>query len=457
MVNRDASGSGLSRRTFLTATGMAGAAVALASCARGDTPAAAQTGGKRDPLAGVSGSTLNFAACLPISGAFTIITKPWAAAMKYACDEVNEAGGLKVGGKTVKVSSPLIDEGYAAAPALASAQKFFSQGGRYLGGLVSEEAPVAVLGINEQADALVTSCINGLPAMMPNKLRFFEDALTYRTGALRAQFAYNELGLRRIATIELKNSWGASYQETFAKAFTELGGQIVARDYMEVTDTDFSSRISGWKSKNPDGLYVIIGDGPGTTIAAQATQLGFDSQPILTEGAWDPNSYVKTGASFIERCYYLAEYPYCHWNADIAALAKKLYDDEKLYTTNWFWQGYDSTRMVLAAMAAANSTDPRDVIEALPHAIADGQDKWLVKAKGGVATETKGVYLQTPVWMARFKPVTTDFLSEAPLEPVKGAAYQEQPGWMPESWKGYKVAAGDVTVPSIDDIKALAG
>ncbi len=455
MTRPEASRRPLSRRTFLAGTGMAAAAVAMASCSR--TSTGGKTGGASNPLAGVNGSTLSFGACLPLSGAFTIITKPWAAAMRYACDEVNEAGGLTIKGKKIKVEAPVIDEGYAAAPALASVQKLLSQGGRYVGGLVSEEAPVAVLGINEQANTLVTACINGLPAMMPNKLRFFEDALTYATGGLRAQFAYSELGLRRIATIELKNSWGNSYQTTFAKAFTELGGEIVARDYMQVTDTDFSGRISGWKSKNPDGLYIIIGDGPGTTIAAQATQLGFDSQPILTEGAWDPNSYAKTGKSFIDRCYYLAEYPYSHWNSDIAALAEKLYKDEKLYTTNWFWQGYDSTRMVLAAMDAANSTDPRDVVEALPQAISDGANKWLVQAKGAVGTKEKGVFLQTPVWMSKFKPVTTDFLSEAPLEPVQQTAYQGAQGWMPESWDGYTQAADKVTTPSMSDLKSLVG
>jgi len=164
MTRPEASRS-LSRRTFLAGTGMAATAVAMASCSR--TSTRGKTGGASNPLAGVKGSTLSFGACLPLSGAFTIITKPWAAAMQYACDEVNEAGGLTIKGKKIKVEAPVIDSGYAAAPALASVQKLLSQGGRYVGGLVSEEAPVAVLGINEQANTLVTACINGLPELAP--------------------------------------------------------------------------------------------------------------------------------------------------------------------------------------------------------------------------------------------------------------------------------------------------
>jgi branched-chain amino acid transport system substrate-binding protein len=441
------------RRKFLAGSAAVAGAFGLASTGFLASGAGAATG--KNKLLGVTGKSLNFDCCLPISGAFTIITKPWAAAMRYACDEVNAAGGLKIAGKRIKVNSPLIDEGYAAAPATVSVDKFLAQGGHFVGGFVSEEAPVAVEGFNVNADLLVTCCINGTPALLPNKLRFFEDALAQATGGLRAHFMYNELGLRRIATIELSNSWGAAYQTTFAKAFTELGGEIVSRDYMAVTDTDFSSRISAWKPKNPDGLYIIIGDGPGTTIASQATQLGFGSLPILTEGAWDPNSYIATGKSYIDRCYYLAEYPYCHWNPEIETLAKRLWKDEKMYTTNWFWQGYDSTRMVLAAMDLAGSTDPRDVMAALPEAISNGRHKWLVKANGAVATKTKGVYLETPVWMAKFKPVTTDFLSEAPLAPVSGKQYLGAQGWMPKQWSGYTQASSAVKPPTLADLQRL--
>lgn len=455
-MNNPVPQSYVSRRTVLQSAMATAALLGLGACSR-SSETSSSTPGSTDPMVAVNNGTLSFAACLPISGAFTIITKPWAAAMAYACDERNQAGGLKIQGKTVKAEAPLIDEGYAAAPALASVQKFFSQGGHYVGGLVSEEAPVAVLGINQQADALVATCINGSPAFSDNSLRFFVDALNYSTGLARARFAYDELGLRRMATIELKNSWGASYQESFAKAFTELGGEVVVRDYMQVTETDFSSRISAWKQQDPDGLYIIIGDGPGTTIGTQATDLGFDSQPILTEGAWDPNSYQEAGASFIERCYYLAQYPYCHFSDEVGALAERLYKDHQLYLTNWFWQGYDSTRMVLDAMEVADSTAPADVIEALPEAVETGADKWLIKAPGVVKTADKGVFLQVPLWMSKFKSVDTDFLSEAPLEPVSNTDYHEIQGWLPEEWDGYTTEQDAVAVPSNADLQSLLG
>jgi branched-chain amino acid transport system substrate-binding protein len=427
----------ISRRALLGGSAMGAMALVLAACSRDGGSTSTGGSGATKPLLALSTGALSFAACLPISGAFTTVTVPWAAALRYAAEERNAAGGLRIKGKSYKVNAPLIDEGYAAAPALASAQKFFSQGGHYVGGLVSEEAPAALLGVNTQADALINTCINGTPALSKNSLRFFHDALNQATGDVRARFAYKELGLRKIATIELKNSWGASYQETFAAAFTELGGKIVARDYMDVTETDFTSRISAWKAFAPDGIYIIIGNSPGVTIATQATQLGFDTQPFLLEGAWDPNVYKSTGASFMDRSYYLAQHPYCHTTPEGTALAKKLYDDEHLFVTNWFWQGYDSTRMVLDAMESANSTDPRDVIQALPAAITAGADKWLIKATGGVATKDKGVFLQTPVWMSKFRSLDTDFVSESPLVAVNNAAYAGVQGWLPKAWKGY--------------------
>jgi len=449
--------SDISRRAMLSGTAAGSLALLLSACTRDSGGSTGASTGSGNPLLAISNGALSFAVCLPVSGAFTTVTVPWAQAVKYAADERNEAGGLKIKGKSYKVTAPMIDEGYAAAPALASAQKFFSQGGHYIGGLVSEEAPTALLGVNEQADALISTCIVGNPSLSKNNLRLFGDSLTQATGSMRAHFAYDELKLRKIATIELKNSWGASYQETFAAAFKELGGEIVARDYMDVTDTDFTARISGWKAFSPDGIYIIIGNSPGITIANQAAQLGFDSQPFLLEGAWDPNVYKTTGAAFIDRSYYVSQYPYCHTTSAAVKLAQKLHDDKNLFVTNWFWQGYDSTRMVLDAMELANSTDPRDVISALPEAVEKGASKWLIKAPGAVATKEKGVYLKTPVWMAKFRPLDTDFINESPLVAVDNAKYANVQGWLPAQWKGYSQDLADVQPLTDAELKKLVG
>jgi branched-chain amino acid transport system substrate-binding protein len=413
-------------------------------------------GGEHKFFAIENNSELNFGVFLPTSGPFTITTVPWTAAIRYAIEERNEAGGLKIGGKSFKVKAPLYDTGYAAAPSLRATRKFVSNGGHYVGGLVSVEGPQAVLGVNERAKLLVVLAITGADvALTYNKLRVFDNALAQAVGPVKAQFAYKHLGLRRIATIELKNTWGKDYQESFAKEFERLGGKVVARDYMLVTQTDYTGIISSWKSKNPDSFYVIIGDGPGTKICRQLDALGFTDQPILTEGAWDPNSYKDVGKDFIQRCYYMAEYPYSHWSKKNSEFAERLYKEHQLYLTNWFWDGYDSTRMVLDAMELAGSTYPEAVIKALPEAIAKGRDKWMIKAKGAVTTEKKGIYVKVPMWMSQFKPVDTYFLKEACLKPVGISAYEGVPGWMPGAWKGYRQSPKDIEPATSTQLERL--
>lgn len=456
--NNDDDPKDLGRREMIKRTAFVGAASALSwtfSPLLGAQAEAAEGSGRKF-FAVKKGSELDFGVFLPTSGPFTITTVPWTEAIRYAVEEKNEAGGLKIGGKSIKVKAPLYDTSYAAAPSLRAARKFVSNGGHYVGGLVSVEGPQAIMGINERAKLLVTLGITGADvALTYNNLRFFEYALAQAVGAAKAEFAYKHLGLRRIATIELKNTWGNDYQENFAKTFEELGGKIVSRDYMLVTQTDFTGIISTWRPLKPDGFYVIIGDGPGTTICRQLVQLGFTDQPILTEGAWDPNSYKNVAKDWIERCYFTAEYPYCHWSKKNSEFAERLYRDHKLYLTNWFWHGYDSTRMVLDAMEIADSTYPYDVMAALPKAVEQGADKWMVKARGAVETKRKGVYLKVPMWISRLKSVDTDFLKEACMKPVDVPAYQGIPGWMPAAWKGYEESPKQIKPVTAGELKRL--
>lgn len=459
---RDVRDGATTRRTFLTRSAGAGGALVSASAlgsflsACGSSSSASRKGGGDKMLAVNKNGTLDFATVLPVSGAFTITTVPWHAAMQYAIEEKNAEGGVKVGGKSIKVNSPLLDEGYAAAPALKSVRNFISNGGHFTGGYVSVEGPQAVMGINQRADLMMVVTVSGRDIMLTdNPLRFYAHEIAQAQGPMFADFAYNELGLRRIATIELKNSWGADYQQAFAKTFEQLGGKIVKRDYMLVTDTDFTGIISSWKPLNPDGIYIIIGDGPGTTIGKQLVELGFSDQPLLTVGAWDPNSYKDPGKGWIERAYFSALRPYAHWGDKQQEFASRLYKDHKLFLTNFFWQGYDSTRMVLDAIDLSGSTDPRDVMDALPEAIAKGKSKWLIQSPGAIGTDNKGVYAKCPMWIGKFKPADTDFVHESPLEPVKNQKYQGFPGWLPEQWDGYRVPSDQASDPTLKQLQGM--
>jgi len=457
-------GSKPTRRVFLKdAAGVAGAVVGTGSVSGLVSACGGSTGGpssgKGGRMIAARGNTLDFACILPVAGAFTIVTKPWYAAMQIAASERNAAGGVRVGGRALKVNVPLLDEGYAAAPSLIAARQFFSNNGHYTGGFVSVEGPQAVLGINDRADAMLVSTITGVTALSYDKLRIYNNELAQATGPYKADFAYNELGARRVATIELKNAWGNDYQQSFATAFEQLGGKIVDRAYMLVTQTDFTATISSWKPLAPDLIYIIIGDGPGVTIGNQLGQLGFNSQPLLLEGAWDPNSFAKAGAGFIHRGHYSGMAPYVFpWNSAGTRVATEIHSRSGLYPTNWVWQAYDSMRIVLDAIELADSTDPRAAIQAVPEAVKNGvaSGKWVTHTSSAFLSARKGCYLNIPFTFGQFKaPGSVNYAAEPPMAPVKNPKYHNLPGVLAPSWAGYQQPYGSTPFPSLRQAQQL--
>src|SRR5699024_681260 len=128
-----------------------------------------------------------------------------------------------------------------------------------------------------------------------------------------------------------------------------------------------------------------------------------------------------------------------------------------LKLNNWFWHGYDSTKIVLWAMEEANSLDPRDVIAAIPSTVEKYKDKLMIKPEGSVVTDEKGVFIKVPLWLAQFNK-NADFATQSCLDPVKDEKYLGTPSWMPENWDGYKANPKDGSVnwyPTLNEINKM--
>jgi branched-chain amino acid transport system substrate-binding protein len=117
-------------------------------------------------------------------------------------------------------------------------------------------------------------------------------------GPPAADFAYNEKGARRAATIHDGSLYADQLQAEFAKAFEALGGEIVATEVVDPEQTDFKSVLTSIASSEPDFLYYPIFVKAGALLTRQAqetaglegtTLMGADGMfsPDVTEGAGD--------------------------------------------------------------------------------------------------------------------------------------------------------------------------
>ncbi len=116
-------------------------------------------------------------------------------------------------------------------------------------------------------------------------------------GKAMAEFIYNELGLRKAATIHDGSPYAEQLQQVFADVFTELGGEITAQEAVNVGDTDMRPVLTSIASGQPEFLYYPIFIAEGGFITAQAKEIAGLENVVLAgaDGMTSPDFLAAAG------------------------------------------------------------------------------------------------------------------------------------------------------------------
>jgi branched-chain amino acid transport system substrate-binding protein len=117
-------------------------------------------------------------------------------------------------------------------------------------------------------------------------------------GAVAAQFAFEEMGVTKAATIHDGSLYAESLQAVFAETFKEMGGEITSQEAVDPNATDFASVMTSIAAGAPEFIYMPIFVKAGSLIINQAKQvpgleeihlMGADGMfsPDVVEGAGD--------------------------------------------------------------------------------------------------------------------------------------------------------------------------
>jgi branched-chain amino acid transport system substrate-binding protein len=117
-------------------------------------------------------------------------------------------------------------------------------------------------------------------------------------GAAAAKFAFEEMGVKKAATIHDGSLYAEKLQEVFAETFKELGGTITTQEAVDPNATDFKSVLTSIAAGNPEFIYYPIFVKAGSLITRQAKEvaglenvylMGADGMfsPDVAEGAGD--------------------------------------------------------------------------------------------------------------------------------------------------------------------------
>ncbi|MBK8433330.1 MAG: branched-chain amino acid ABC transporter substrate-binding protein [Chloroflexi bacterium] len=262
--------------TLLTILLMLTALVASA-CAAGGAPECT------DPIGCVeigADEPIRLAYMLTISGGTAFLGEDSRGGIEIAIDDRGELLGhsIELVGEDSGCSA---EGGQTAAQALATDTQIVG----IIGSSCSSEA-TAGLPIISDAGLLMISPSNTAPALTDPEQTWKPGY--YRTahndlfqGRVAAEFAYNELGARSVATIHDGSPYADQLQQVFATTMEELGGTVTAREAINVGDTDMTAILTQIAAGSPDVLYFPIFTPEGPFIVAQAASIPGLEETIL--------------------------------------------------------------------------------------------------------------------------------------------------------------------------------
>jgi branched-chain amino acid transport system substrate-binding protein len=112
-----------------------------------------------------------------------------------------------------------------------------------------------------------------------------------------AQYAYNELGIRKAATIHDGSPYAEQLQQVFADTFVELGGEITTQEAVNVGDTDMRPVLTKIAATAPEFIYYPIFIAEGGHITVQAKEVAGLENTILSgaDGMISPDFIAAAG------------------------------------------------------------------------------------------------------------------------------------------------------------------
>jgi branched-chain amino acid transport system substrate-binding protein len=220
---------------------------------------------------------VHIASMLTISGATAYLGDDSVGAIEIAIDD---RGGQLIGRDILYTSE---DSGCSAEGGQTAATK-----------VASDPTIVGVIGTNCSAAmtaAMDTISSAGLSMLSPSNtaptLTLDDPAAggTYKPGYFRichtdffqgqvaAEFVYNELGARTLATIHDGSPYADQLQEVMAARFVELGGEVTFQGAVNVGDTDMRAVLTSVAADSPDVLYFPIFEPEGPFVVAQSSEI----------------------------------------------------------------------------------------------------------------------------------------------------------------------------------------
>jgi len=264
-------------------------AVALAACGKKEESAK-----KEAAKAAPAEEVVKVGHVAPLTGGIAHLGKDNENGARMAIDEINGAGGLKIGDKTLKLELVAEDDKADPKEGTLAAQKIVDSGVVAVVGHLNSGTSIPASKI--YADANVTqispSATNPKLTEQGFKTTFRVVANDNQQGGVLANYAASEMKAKTIAIIDDRTAYGQGLADVVEKVAKEKGVKVVAREFTNDKATDFNAILTKVRAAKPDVVMYGGMDATAGPMAKQMKQLGIKAPMLAGDGVCSPE-FIK--------------------------------------------------------------------------------------------------------------------------------------------------------------------
>jgi branched-chain amino acid transport system substrate-binding protein len=276
-------------------------AVAVAACGKKEEPAKKEAAKAAAPAETV----VKLGHVAPLTGGIAHLGKDNENGAKMAVDEINAAGGLKVGDKTYKLELVAEDDKADPKEGTIAAQKIVDSGAVAVVGHLNSgtSIPASKIYSDVSVTQISPSATNPKLTDQGFKTTFRVVANDNQQGSVLANYAITEMKAKTIAIIDDRTAYGQGLADVVERVAKEKGVKVVAREFTNDKASDFSAILTKVRSAKPDVVMYGGMDATAGPMAKQMKQLGIKAPMLAGDGVCSPEFIKLAGdASGILTC-----------------------------------------------------------------------------------------------------------------------------------------------------------
>ena len=378
-------------------------AVALAACGKKEEPAKAAAAAKAPAAAPAEVVKIGHVA--PLTGGIAHLGKDNENGARLAIEEINAAGGLKIGDKTYKLDLVAEDDKADPKEGTLAAQKIVDSGAVAVVGHLNSGTSIPASKIYSDANVTQISPSATNPKLTEQgfKTTFRVVANDNQQGGVLANYANDALKAKTIAIIDDRTAYGQGLADVVERVAKEKGIKVVAREFTNDKATDFNAILTKVRATKPDVVMYGGMDATAGPMAKQMVQLGIKAPLLAGDGVCSPEFIKLAGdAAGILHCSQAGEAveKLAKGQEFVDKYKKRFNSEVQVYSP----YSYDAVFVITEAMKRAGKTDRASITAAMPATNYPG-------LTGTVAFDDKGDIKGGAISMFKVKDGKMEYIS----------------------------------------------